>query len=838
MKKTEIILLFLIAFLVKFLLAFLPSMAIDMNVWKAWGARVVVEGPWGFYSSVVWTNHLPGFIYLLGFFTSFWNLGRTVFLSLGVKQDLIFKLPAILADIGCAWFVYRLLRKKSQKLAYISAAFYLFNPAVIFNSSIWGQYDGYLALLLLASAYLIFNKKSVYGWLTCAFSLLTKPQAIAVLPVFFLFTGKKFKNNKKIISLVLFFSTIIFLSYPFFLRTGLWQLLPVIKKMSMDYPKTTLNAYNFWYLLGNWQPDNLLFLGLTRQLWGLFIYLVVCFFVLKRICLAKSKKIPLFYLGSGLLILAFFLFATRMHERYLLPGLVFLLVSAGMYRSRFLYLSYFVFSLIHFFNLYWVYCLYQSSFLKIIWFQNFIGTFGFSFSLLSVFWFAALLVLYLYPRWLNKADSFLKKLARSCSAVFFGLSIGSNYKIKKVKRAGLLLALILAFTFLTRIINLAHPQDFVFDEVYHAFTAQEMVKGNPAAWEWWNSSPKGFSYEWTHPPLAKLFMAGGIVVSRGLGIDNDFLGWRFPAAVFGTGVVFLAYQLAKKLFLSEKIALLTAFFLSCDGLVFVLSRIGMSDIYFAFFALLAILLAMNKKWMLMGLSWGLALAVKWTGLYLALPLFLVFIYFNWKKRLAFFKWLLIICLAIFVYFLSYLPFFTSGHSLKQFSELHQQMWGYHTQLKATHNYQSPAYTWPLNMRPVWFWVEYKETFVSNIYVLGNPVIFWSGLVFLPLFFYYAVVRKRFYLLLVLVCYFVFWVPWTFSPRVMFMYHYLPAVPFLVMILAWGINYLLREFKKSTSVVILFLAVCFLSFFFFYPIWAGTPLNKEWLKFFFWLPTWK
>ena len=78
--------------------------------------------------------------------------------------------------------------------------------------------------------------------------------------------------------------------------------------------------------------------------------------------------------------------------------------------------------------------------------------------------------------------------------------------------------IIFAFAFFTRLLRLNVPSTYMFDEVYHAFTAEQMFKGNPAAWEWWNTPPKGFAYEWTHPPLAKEFM----VIAMSIFGDNAF----------------------------------------------------------------------------------------------------------------------------------------------------------------------------------------------------------------------------------------------------------------------------------------------------------------------------
>jgi dolichyl-phosphate-mannose-protein mannosyltransferase len=411
------------------------------------------------------------------------------------------------------------------------------------------------------------------------------------------------------------------------------------------------------------------------------------------------------------------------------------------------------------------------------------------------------------------------------------------------------LVLILFFAFLIRFYNLWHPQAYIFDEVYHGFTAQEMAKGNIKAWEWWNAPPEGFAFEWTHPPLAKLIMASSILL-WGQNHHRAQFAFRLPAVFFGTGVVFLTYLLAKTLFKNKKIALMAAFFSSVDGLFLTMSRIGMADIYFLFFSLLTILLALKGKHFYAAVSLGLAIATKWTGIYL-IPVVGVILLAKTILMLKATKipivkllycyivrWLItFIIIPLLVYLLTYLPFFTSGHSWAQFTELQKQMWWYHTNLKATHQYQSAAYTWPLMLRPVWFWVDYQKNKIANIYNSGNPWLWWTGVLILPLAIFQAVENLKqkgnFSLILTLFAYFIFWTPWIFSPRIMFLHHYLPSLPFLFILIAWALDKI-----KKPLITNCYLLITLILFLFFYPINTGLALPQNWLKYWFWLASWK
>ncbi len=151
--------------------------------------------------------------------------------------------------------------------------------------------------------------------------------------------------------------------------------------------------------------------------------------------------------------------------------------------------------------------------------------------------------------------------------------------IKKIVKPKNILILILLTSLFLRLFRLDYPEKFVFDEVYHAFTAQEYLKNNKEAWEWWTTPPPGVAFEWTHPPLAKEIMAISMYVLK----SDSGWAWRLPGVLMGTISVYLVYLLGKKLFKNDTPALLAAFLFSLDGLNFVQSRIGMNGICFITF---------------------------------------------------------------------------------------------------------------------------------------------------------------------------------------------------------------------------------------------------------------
>lgn len=395
-------------------------------------------------------------------------------------------------------------------------------------------------------------------------------------------------------------------------------------------------------------------------------------------------------------------------------------------------------------------------------------------------------------------------------------------------RARLALAAIVLFALCIRCARLNAPPERYFDEVYHAYTAQKWVEGNTDAWVWRVRAPdKGCSYEWTHPPLAKLMMQWSMDV---FGVHP--WAWRLPAALMGTICVLLIFDIARSLSRREDIALMAAALASLDTLPLALSRIGMNDVYCVAFILAAVAAAVRGRYVIAPLATGLALACKWTTLY-SLP-FLAVIHLirspravRWKPtRLA----LIAALYAVFVpglYLASYIPFFRAGYGLADFRELQWQMWHYHTHLKAEHPFASKAWQWPFDVGTVWCYTKSYDAdaavesdasesedapkpppkAVANVYAMGNPVIWLPGLAAIVYGLVHVIRRRDPEVVILLAGYTVFWAPWLASPRIMFLYHYLPSLPFLYIATAWALVQA-RVSQKNRNTLLIVAGIAF------------------------------
>ncbi len=129
-----------------------------------------------------------------------------------------------------------------------------------------------------------------------------------------------------------------------------------------------------------------------------------------------------------------------------------------------------------------------------------------------------------------------------------------------------------------RFINLGYPTDHgtpVFDEKHYVPQAWQMLRNGGI-----EDNP---GYELTvHPPLAKQLMAMGEWL-----FGYDSVGWRVASALAGTLCVLLVIRIARRMTRSTLLGAVAGVLLTCDGLSQVQSRMGMLDIFLAFFVLAA-----------------------------------------------------------------------------------------------------------------------------------------------------------------------------------------------------------------------------------------------------------
>jgi dolichyl-phosphate-mannose-protein mannosyltransferase len=435
------------------------------------------------------------------------------------------------------------------------------------------------------------------------------------------------------------------------------------------------------------------------------------------------------------------------------------------------------------------------------------------------------------------------------------LSVGGLLRVDKF---GVIVFFLVLVSLGLKFYRLGDPDSYMFDEVYYAFTSQEMAKGNSDSWEMGAKAPKGFAFEWSHPPLGKELSTLGILIFG----DRTF-GWRFFQALFGGLGTIVIYIVGKELFESKRVGVFAAFLYTFDSFIFVLSRITMVDIFLMNFILLASLFVIkyaktqsHKFIYVSGLFCGLCVSVKWSGVYVIeflAAVVLVLMYYteiHSSQRsdgsyivttLKIIKRLLLAFLVVplVVYVATYLPYFLYGHGLSDFIAMQEGMFWYHKSITQSHPYQSQWWEWPLILRTVFLYLGESGAEHRYIYAIGNPFIWWTGCLFLVIGIFQVIRRELPSLAFAVLSIFAYWLPWVLSPRkVTFLYHFLPSFVFVVLIIAYFLDLIWERFRRGKYVVLLYLLIAAGTFVYFYPILAAVPIPDDSLGRYFWLSGWR
>ncbi len=438
-----------------------------------------------------------------------------------------------------------------------------------------------------------------------------------------------------------------------------------------------------------------------------------------------------------------------------------------------------------------------------------------------------------------------------------------------------------------------------FDEIYHARTAYESANGHSI-------------YEWTHPPLGKDIMSWCVSL---MGMTP--FAWRFAGTVMGVLMVPAMYFLALLLFRKTSWATAAAMLMAFDGMHYVQTRIATIDSFGVFFIILMFLFMfwyyslsfydtpLKKTFVplgLCGLAFGLGAASKWICLYAGAGLAVIFfitIFRRWREYVVASEnlkkstgetrkylthvcesfipntmYTLLFCIGAFIivpliiYCASYYPYWNAESETRKWYEIiisnQEAMFNYHSNLDATHPYQSDWYTWPVMETPMFYYAGPQDAEnMSAIYAFGNPAVWYSGLVctiaaivvfFKRMFGEKLAVtnmanstgifslftaddegapdmverdtRTLLFLILGIACNLL---PWVGIERCIFIYHYFASVPFIILFTVYILRHFARRYTKVSAIVtVVLLVLTVVLFFMFRPVWTGTTVSRDYV----------
>ena len=214
-----------------------------------------------------------------------------------------------------------------------------------------------------------------------------------------------------------------------------------------------------------------------------------------------------------------------------------------------------------------------------------------------------------------------------------------------------------------------------------------------------------------------------------------------------------------------------------------------------------------------------------------------------------------------------------------FIAVHQQILKFHLHLGGNspnvHPYCAAWYKWPLMIRPMAYYYETAESIteplpvmgpplpaaagqvIYDVHAMGNPFLWWFGVaailflvgMLVSQLVIFWVKEKRFSVpatlsvdtwiaLYLVINYAANLLPWVKVTRCVFIYHYMCALVFVFLAIAWFVDQCLRSYYqqlRAVGVTITFIIL--VAFIFWMPVYLGLPLSHNGYKLRMWFNSW-
>ena len=434
-----------------------------------------------------------------------------------------------------------------------------------------------------------------------------------------------------------------------------------------------------------------------------------------------------------------------------------------------------------------------------------------------------------------------------------------------------------------RLSGLSRPVGLVFDEIFYAQNACRYVIGTPDCGIDELASR-------AHPPLGNWIIGLGIKL-----FGYDEFGWRVMAAVAGTIGVLLLYVLVRRLLRDAPPptgtvgAFSAAALLAADLLHLVQSRIAMLDVFVTTFVIAAVLfavldrdrdrvavwhrtpggwataIALHRPWRLAaGIALGAAIAVKWSGAYVAVGLIPLVVAWEiaarrqagagpgaprrtwraaaWKAAREEGPRTLVLLgiVPVAVYLASYigrmpgeligLPW-REGTVWRGIWEHQQAMLTFHTQLVGNHPYESPPWAWLALKRPVAYYFSSEGGTYREILAIGNPLAWllaaiasaWAAVRWARRG--WSVWRPELLLLVAVIATYLPWLALQGNRNEVFIWYLLPTLPFMYGAAGLGAAWAWRWLAGRVAIGLAAVGVLAM-FAFFFPLATALPMEPD------------
>ncbi len=306
----------------------IDGQSFDISVFRGW-ANAAASNLLKVYENKTSVDYPPLYLYVL------YVIGKLSKISIiGNYYPLILKLPSIITDILSGYLIYKISKTRvSKEIGIILEAAYIFNPAILINSTIWGQVDSFFTLLIMLALFFLSEAKIIPSTIFFALAVLMKPQGIIFLPIL-LFAYIKGRGIKTIFkSLLTGIITGLIVIIPFSMTQGTIWIFKLYISEASEYPYATDNAFNFYSLIGaNHTNYFSTFFIFDYHTWGMIAIVLVT--ILSGYIYMEGKDKSAIFIAALVEIVGVFNFSVGMHERYMFTAVAISILAYIYFKDR------------------------------------------------------------------------------------------------------------------------------------------------------------------------------------------------------------------------------------------------------------------------------------------------------------------------------------------------------------------------------------------------------------------------------------------------------------------------------------------------------------------------
>lgn len=463
----------------------------------------------------------------------------------------------------------------------------------------------------------------------------------------------------------------------------------------------------------------------------------------------------------------------------------------------------------------------------------------------------------------------------------------------------LCIVLILVLSSFVHFLYFGHPNEVVFDEVWYGRHVNDYINGT---FHFDGHPPLG---RMTVAGFVKIFNYNPSSSFANIGekfTDKQYIVLRFLPSLAGAILPVIIFLIMQELGIGPLVSLAGSIMVIFDNGLLIQSRLLLMDSFLLLYGFTSLLFYFRYRnrggkfnLFMTGIFASFAFSVKWVGLsFIGLPIIVEGLVMlgqivnvslgsiSWRRFLLTFSALVVVPFIIYFCIITAYssllyksgtgdafmspeyqktlqgnsyennPDIKPSNVFQKFYELNVQMYKVNQGLTANHPYSSLWYSWPFIKRPVYYWVNSN----SRIYFIGNPIVWWVSTIAIAYAILFAVnnlwrklrntslqistASKTVYVLLA--GYVLNLLPYVGIKRIMFLYHYLSALIFAIIIFAYLLDkrfgkteYNKKHFKIIMGILILLTIEMFV---YFAPLSYGLPLSPKSYESRVWFPGWK